>query len=501
MTILVKKGILAATPSDLLVIPVREGEVSALIKTIDQKLDGFIADVLKDEEFTGKKGQTLIIHTHHKIPAKRIFIIGLGKEEEITLEKIRRASAIIIKQALAHKAKRIAISLECLVVNKLKPQDVAHVFSEGVHLANYQFLIYKGKEKKEWEKDRITDLFCVETNASFVSSMKAGIASGTIYANATNYARNLVNTPAVHMTPHDIAKEAKKLTAIPGVKVRVYNEAEIRKLGLHSFLAVASGSEEEAYFIHLSYTPKQKPTATLAICGKGITFDSGGLSIKPAKYMDDMKCDMAAAASILGMFKTFGEIKPTAQIHGVIAATENMPSGTALRPGDVIKAYNGKTIEVVDTDAEGRLVLCDALAWAEKNLKPDLMIDLATLTGAAISALGQEVAAMMGTSPELMQQWKKASELAGEPMWELPLVEEYAELIKSPIADMMNVACVPWAGSSIGGLFLKEFVEKTPWLHVDIAGPAWVGKQILPYAPHGGSGFAVRTLLHWVRGL
>lgn len=501
MTISVKKGILATTPADLFVIPVREGEASELVKTIDQQLDGFIADVLKDEDFTGKKGQTLIIHTHHKIPAKRILVIGLGKTEEVTLEKIRRASAIMINHARALKAKRISISVETLVVNALDPQDVAHAFTEGALLADYQFLTYKGEGKKEADKQKITDLLCLETNASLIKPFEAGISHGTIYAQATTYARDLINTPALHMTPKDIAAEAKKLSAIPGVKVKIYNEAEIRKLGLNSFLAVAAGSDEEAYFIHLTYTPKKKVTKKIAICGKGITFDSGGLSLKPAQYMDGMKCDMAGAAAVLAMFKQFDRLQPTAQIHGVIAATENMPSGKALRPGDVIKAYNGKTIEVINTDAEGRLILCDAIAWSEKTLKPDYIIDIATLTGAAIVALGQEVAAMMGTSPELLQKWKAASETAGEPMWELPLVEEYKDLMKSPIADLMNLARVPWAGASIGGLFLQEFVEKTPWLHVDIAGPAWVEKQILPYAPFGASGFAVRTLLNLVRGL
>lgn len=487
---------------DVLAVPCTEGKKPEFVQQLDQQLSGFIADLMKDEEFTGKAKETLLVHTHHRIPAKRVLLIGIGKKDDVTIEVARRMSASIILAAKSIKAKRIVIALDPLMhlqKGDAAKAESAQAITEGALLADYQFLRYKGKEKKEAEKQQIQELTLATEQARTLAPMNAGIATGTTYASATLYARDLVNTPAAHMTPKDVAAEARALGAIPGVKVRVYNEAETRKIGLHSFLAVAAGSDEEAYFIHLSYKPQlKKAKKTLAICGKGITFDSGGLSIKPASAMDTMKLDMAGAAAILALFRHITQLKPTVEIHGVIATTENMPSGKALRPGDVVTAYNGKTIEVLNTDAEGRLILCDALAWAEKNVKPDYLIDIATLTGAAMVALGEHVAALMGTSPALLAQYRKASDLAGEPTWELPLVEEYKEFLKSPIADLINCPKQPWAGGIIGGLFLSAFVTK-PWLHVDIAGPAWVDKQLVPYAPYGASGFGVRALMNLVQ--
>lgn len=322
-----------------------------------------------------------------------------------------------------------------------------------------------------------------------------------MFAESTMLVRDLVNEPAITMTPKHMAGIAEKLSSQPGVKVTVYGKSDMKKFKMGALLGVNAGSDEPPFLVHMQYTPKKKNVKKIAICGKGITFDSGGLSLKPTHFMDTMKSDMAGAATVMGVFSRIADLAPSVEVHGVIALTENMISGKATRPGDVLTAYNGKTIEVKNTDAEGRLILSDAMSWAEDTIKPDFMVDLATLTGAQVIALGQEYAAIMGTDSKLVKRYKDAADESGELVWELPLAEDYKQFLKSPIADIANIASNRWAGTIMAGLFLKEFVEKTPWIHLDIAGPAWVESRMLPYAPAGGSGYAVRTLMYMLRGM
>jgi leucyl aminopeptidase len=488
-------------PCDVFIAPhfAESKTLTGALKELDRALNGYISTVIGEEGFEGRPGQNLMVHTHGMISPKRVLVLGLGTKAALTTEAVRRAAAVAVRASQAVHADDIAVELDPLASAKLPLPELAQAFTEGAALGSYQFLKYKSQEERDKAaKAAVQLVHLIGSNAAAVRKLTAGAERGFLGAEATMMVRDLVNEPAVAVTPKDLARAAEQLGKIPGVTVTVYNETAIRKLKMGSFLSVAAGSDEEPYLVHLSYKPRGKKAAKkLALCGKGITFDSGGLSIKPSQYMESMKQDMAGAGIILGVFSVITQLKPNVELHGVFAATENMPSGKATRPGDIVRAYNGKTIEVTNTDAEGRLILADALSWTVDTIKPDYIVDLATLTGAAIVALGQEVAAVMGNSERLTQQYLAASQQAGEQHWELPLVEEYAtELLKSPVADLSNSPRSHWAGSIVGGLFLREFVGETPWLHVDIAGPAWAEKQVLPYAPFGGTGFGVRTVLN-----
>lgn len=501
------------TAADLLVVTHFEEQqphYRGTLKVVNTLLTHMPQNAIEAERFTGKLNETVMLHTAHQLPANRVLIIGLGKKEKFTLETVRRVAGRITTIAKSVKAQTITIGMDDLLTTQTTKsqtfQETAQAFTEGVLLASYQFLKYKSKQvQTDAEYARLKECRIVHPDKKMFKAIQQGIELGQIYANATITTRDMVSEPAVNMKPKTIAQAAEALGKQPGIQTKIYNKAAITKLKMGSFLSVAAGSDEEPYLIHLSYKPKGlKPTSEkklkkVVLCGKGITFDSGGLSLKPSNHMDTMKTDMAGAAAIIGLFSVITQIKPNLEVHGVIPATENMPSGKATRPGDVVRAYNGKTIEIMNTDAEGRLILADALAWAEDTLKPDYMIDLATLTGAAIVALGQEVAPVYSTDAKWLAQYLDAAKRAGEQAWELPLVDEYRDLIESPIADIQNVTKVGWAGSITAALFLTHFVKSTPWIHVDIAGPAWVEKQVLPYAPVGASGYSVRTLLNLVR--
>ena len=299
------------------------------------------------------------------------------------------------------------------------------------------------------------------------------------------------------------------------MEVKILNCAQCEKLGMGAYLGVAKGSDHEPYFIHLVYKPPHLASGhplpavlqgegrvrvkKIAIVGKGITFDSGGLSLKPAQHMETMKLDMAGCAAVLGIFSALPKLKPNVEVHGISAVCENMPSGRAMKPGDIVRTISGKTIEVLNTDAEGRLTLADAFGYVNKFVKPDAMIDMATLTGACMVALGEEVAGYMGNDRALLDNVKKASEASGERAWELPLIEEYRDQTKSHVADFSNITPSRYGGAITAGLFLEAFVEKKSWVHMDIAGPAWADKEVIPYMPKGGTGFGVRTMLELLK--
>ncbi len=499
MTISVSSGKIEQQSCDLLIAPYfQSGPLTGALRTVDAQMNGFIKQVIEDEQFQGKPGQTVIVHTHDRIPATRVLIIGLGEKKECTSERLRQMAGTAVTVARTVKASTLALSLEGYIT-KTNAAHVAEAVTEGALLGNYQFLKYKGTEEKKEVESTIQELHVVEKDAKRVRAIKKGVHYGELHAQATIVARDLVNEPAVHMKPKTMATFAEKIGKTSGVKTTIYNQAALKKLKMEAFLGVAQGSDEEPFLIHMVYKPKvKKKVKKVVLCGKGITFDSGGISLKQPDWMMHMKSDMGGAAAILGLFSTIAEIAPAVEVHGVVAVTENMPSGKALKPGDVVTAYNKKTIEVLNTDAEGRLILADALSWAEDTIKPDIMVDIATLTGAVISALGQEIAAMMSADKKLIQMYQKASKESGEKMWEMPLLEEYKELLKSDIADIKNIQHPVWAGTITAGLFLSAFVDKTPWMHLDIAGPAWIEKQMLSYAPKGASGFGVRSLIHFL---
>ncbi len=495
---------LETIPCDLLVVNEFEGVIkpSGGTGAVDSALGGLITKLAKEEHFTGKEGQALLFHTHGKIPAKRVVVIGLGKKEEFSLETVRQVAGLTIKIAKRVGAKKVGTILHGAGSGGLHPTQAARALTEGLFLANYTFLQYKSKENNHEQKHKIQEIFIAQNDRKHIRQIEQGIADGTRAAFATIMARDLVNEPASKVTPAHLVEVARGLAkANRSVRVKIFDRAQLKKMGAGGLLGIAQGSDQEPYLIHLEYKPKHKPKKSVALVGKGITFDSGGISLKPGEAMYTMKLDMAGGAAILGLFSILPELDLSLTVHGFIGACENMPSGKAIKPGDVVKTISGKTIEVLHTDAEGRVILADVLAYAQK-FKPDMMIDLATLTGACMVALGEEVAGLMSNNDALAEKISAAAGEAGERVWRLPLVKEYKALIKSDVADVKNVSSRRWGGAITAGLFLQEFVDaKLPWAHLDIAGPAFAEAETVSYIPKGGTGFGVRTLVHFLQNL
>lgn len=377
-----------------------------------------------------------------------------------------------------------------LVEIDLENENALKDILKGMLLSDYNFPLYKKHENHQVKEMMIS----VDLKKSLFDQK---LNEALFEVSGISLARDLVNTPGEDMKPEHLVKCAKEIAknSKGRIKLKVLNREQCKKLGMGAFLAVAQGSTSEPYFIHLTYKPKKKAKNKIALIGKGVTFDSGGLSLKPAEYMTTMKCDMAGSATVLGVFKTLANLDLDKEIHGIVAATENMPSGDAIRPGDVVKASNGKTIEILNTDAEGRLTLADALVYAQK-LKVDKIIDLATLTGACVVALGEEIAALYSNNDELQEEIVESAKNTKEEIWPMPMFGNYDKLIDSPIADVKNIASSRYGGSITAALFLKRFVdEKQKWAHIDIAGPAFAEKRMNSYTEYGASGFAVATLL------
>ena len=431
----------------------------------------------KAEGFKGTHGECCSVLLPHKGHSRRCVVVGLGKKRDFSPEALRRAAGSLAQFARG-RCKEIAVCAPA-------PQQAA---AEGLQLATYRFSEYRKPEEAALQSAALSAATAAERAA-----LDKALARARLYCEAVCLVRDLVNRGPSDKSPRSLAELAGTLKA-PGVSVTVLDRAKAQELGMGSFLGVARGSAAEPTFVHLVYKPKGAARRRIGLVGKGITFDSGGLSLKPPQSMETMKMDMAGAATVLSVFKVLPALAPKVEVHGFCAFTYNMPGADAMKPGDVIKAMNGKTIEVLNTDAEGRLILADALAYAARQ-KLDAIIDLATLTGAIVTALGSKVTGAMTNNRRLLAQILAASERTGEAICELPLVRDYREQIKSPIADLQNIGKVRGeAGSIIGGLFLEEFVDGRPWVHFDIAGTAW-NDSPSHYCPQGGTGSMVRTLL------
>jgi leucyl aminopeptidase len=488
----------ASAACDLLVIGVFEGAVETpAVRQVDAALHGHLSVHLKDEEFTGAEGSLLSIHSHGKIPARKVVLLGLGKPAAFSAERLRRATGRAVKIASSGKAGLMALSLP---LKKLGAQDAVQTCVEGAWLATYTFDRYKKDDGKK--KKKVLETLTLLHEGLSAAAIRNGEALGTLTSEAAGRARDLVNTPSLDMTPKAVAAEAEKISKASSgrVKLKTFDRTALEKMGCGGILGVAQGSMHEPYMIHFKYSPKGRAKKRIVLVGKGVTFDSGGLSLKPADSMMDMKIDMAGAAAVVGVFSVLSRLNLPLEIHGIAALVENMPSATAIRPGDIVKTMSGKTIEILNTDAEGRVILADALFYGTKQ-KPDMMIDLATLTGACMVALGHDVAGLMSTDKKLTQRLLAASERTGEAAWELPLVPEYAEMVKSRHADVKNITGGRYGGAITAGLFLKEFVGETPWTHLDIAGPAYNERDYPDYRAWGASGFGVRLLLDFLRSL
>lgn len=478
--------------SDVLISFVWEDNLDIGIPTISQ----IIKEGIDREGFEGKESQSLVLSSKGQIWSYKVLILGLGKKDKFEIDKLYNTIALAVKKSLEFKPKSIVLLPQNHWFTAHSIEKIVSIIVEAVKLSTYKFLKYKGEEEQK-KYQRIEEVFLPLTPPK-ISAGESGILTGEVNANAVIMARDLINEPPDVTSPQLLADTAISIAKSSNgkVKVKIFEKDEIQNLGMNAFLGVAKGSEKPPKFIRLSYSPSN-PRKKVVLIGKGITFDTGGLSLKGPEYMETMKLDMSGAAAVLGVFHAISKISPKVAVVGLIAACENMPSGGALKPGDILRAMNGKTIEVLNTDAEGRLTLADAISFAKIKEKPDIIIDLATLTGACMVALGQSIAGLWGNDKKLIADIQKASIEKGEHVWELPLFEEYRELHKSHIADIKNIQTGRWGGAIAGALFISEFIDKTAWVHLDIAGPAFEEKDTL-LSPQGGVGFGVRTILQYL---
>ena len=494
MKIFVKKGKLANTKSQAIILTLFEDskKLKGTVLEIDQKSNGLISELIRNGDFEAKPYQISVIYTRGSLPAKRIALVGLGKHSEFNLEKLRAAFAKALQHLRNLNIKEAATSINLNLIPR-KNDQVAKAVAEGSLLGLYQYTPFKTVGREDLKEMEQLNIITDEKDFSLIESE---IKKAQIITQAVYFARDLVSAPSNEMTPSIMAQKAREIAGRKNVSCKVLDKKQMKEMGMNALLAVASGSNEEPKFIILEYAGGKKSAAPVVLVGKGLTFDSGGISIKPADKMDEMKTDMSGGAAVMGAIMAAADLQLPLNITALIPSTENMPGGTAYKPGDIIKSYSGKTIEVLNTDAEGRLILADALAYASE-FKPAAVIDVATLTGACIIALGDDVIGMLGTDDKLKKEIDKAAQTTGELVWELPLWELYYELIKSDIADYKNSGGRT-AGTITAAAFLSKFVGDAPWVHLDIAGPAWTSKE-KTYIPKGASGIAVRLLVEFLR--
>ncbi|WP_163327852.1 leucyl aminopeptidase [Desulfurobacterium thermolithotrophum] len=461
---------------DALVIGVYEGLKNLTKEEVTQ---------LKSLNFSGKLGEVVTVPSTENF--KTLIYVGLGKKTELKTDVVRLAAAKGIKSAKRIKAKKVVFEL--FGADKLK-EKAAKALAEGIVLGNYSFNKYKSKEEEKFELEKVT--------VAGEKEYKKDFESGYVLAEAANFTRDIVNEPGNVVTPEKLAEIAKELSEKYGFKCKVFKEKELEKNKMFGILTVGKGSKNPPRFIHITYKPKN-PKKKIAIVGKGVTFDSGGLNIKPEQFMKTMKSDKAGACAVLGIMKAVGELKPDVEIHALIPTVENMPGGKAYRPDDIIVYKNGKSVEIHSTDAEGRLILADALIYGSE-LEPDVMIDMATLTGACVVALGHYTSGLFTNDDKLANTFLKLSAETGEKMWRMPLDEDLKEDIKGAYSDLQNVGKTRYGGAITAALFLQNFVdfEKVKsWAHIDIAGPAFLNKEWKYYSP-GATGQPVRTVVEYI---
>lgn len=480
--------------ADLLVVPAfKEANGPTLGpggKEVDAALGGGIEAFMSEAGFEAKAGDVLRVPSGDGLAAKAVLLVGVGEQDKLSTETLRGAAAAAVKGAMRVKTvKTIATTLLAAAPSGIGGGVAAQAVAEGATLGSYQFLRFK----KEAERSKLAS---VQILGKGGAKVKRGLDEGAAIAQAVNWVRDRVNTPAGALTPADLAEEATEMARSSGLKIKVLDEVAIKKHRLGGLAGVGQGSENPPRFVELTYSPPGA-RATVALVGKGVTFDSGGLSLKTPEGMETMKTDMSGAAAVIGAMSVLKKLGVKAKVIGFAPLVENMPSGKAIRPGDVLEIRNGKTVEVLNTDAEGRLILADALSLAVER-KPDAIINLATLTGACMIALGPKYAGLMGNNERWVTQVRDAAHRAGELVWHLPLPEEYRSDLDSEVADLKNVTGGRYGGALTAGLFLKEFVGSVPWVHLDIAGPARSSSDN-GYTPKGGTGFGVRTLVELLR--
>lgn len=496
MEIRVEQGDLAQHSAKAVIVNLFEGVKSPGGGTgaVDKALDSAISQLIAEGEIKGKRAELTLIHTLGKMPSPRVIVAGLGKQSDFKLDTVRDVTGTALRRARATGATSVATIVHGAGIAGLQPEACAQAIAEGAVMGLYRFERLK---KPEEDARHVDEVILVEHDAGKLDALKRGVERGRILGEAANHARDMANEPANQLTPTDMAARAQALAKDAGLDCTVMEQAEIEKMGMGALLGVAAGSVQPPRFIVLRHKGKGSG-AGIGLLGKGITFDSGGISIKPAGGMEEMKGDMSGGAAVIAALWALAKLKAPVNVTAVVPATENMPSGSATKPGDVIRAMNGRTIEVINTDAEGRLVLADAICYArQEKLSP--LIDVATLTGAMQIALGPGATGFMSTDDALADAVVRAGEASGERMWRFPLIEEYRESLKSNIADIKNIGN-RYGGAISAAKFLHFFTEDTPWVHIDMAPTDNFDKDKGAWVK-GASGIPTRTLVNLVLDL
>ena len=498
MDIVVKQGNIAQEPTELIVINLFQGVTlpGGATGAVDGALGGMIRDVLGTGDFTGRSGETIVLYTRGGIPAPRVMIVGLGEAGKLDLQGVRNASATAARRARELGVKNFATIVHGAGIGGLEPERASQAVAEGALLGLYRYEGNRSKPPKDWRPDP-EKMTVLEFGGERLQAIEAGIRKGVSIAAGVNLARHLVNTPANHMTPRTMAEAAKALAHETGLDFEALDREQCKALGMGIFMAVAEESEQEPKLIILEHNKGQSDLPTVVLVGKGVTFDSGGISLKPGEEMWKMKGDMAGAAAVIAALGVAARLRLPVHVVGLAPCAENLPGGRAQKPGDVFTGMTGKTMEVISTDAEGRMLLADALAYAAR-FKPAAVVDIATLTGVQSMALGPHAAGFFANDEALAAHLVAAAEASGERVWRFPLYDEYLETIKSQVADVKNT------GGRYGGLgtsakFIEHFTEGYPWAHVDMASMSFSDDD-KPAKPKGATGYGVRLFTALLEG-
>lgn len=486
---------LARLPVDLLALPLPAlaagARLPARATALDRGLGGALELAVRSGDFRGRRGDTQLVYGRGKGGPRRVLLLGIGEEAKLDAEALRQAAGRALGAAASRGARSVAIALA--TSRRVPAGPAARALAEGAVLASYRSDAWR--TRRDDDKPPVARTTLVVERAADLSGAREAAEVGVVLAESQNVARRLSNEPPNHLTPEALAREARKVAREVGLACRVLDVAEMRRRKMGALLGVGQGSQHPPRLVVLEHKPKRGRTRpTVCLVGKGITFDSGGISIKPASGMHEMKHDMSGAATVVGVLRAAALLDLPIHLVGVLAAAENLPGGEAYRPGDVLTSMSGLTIEIQNTDAEGRLVLCDALHYARTTFEPAAMIDLATLTGACVVALGSCSAGLFGSHEGLVDALRRAGDATDERAWPMPLFDEHREQMKSQVADLKNVSGSRDAGASTAAAFLSRFVGDTPWAHLDIAGTAYTSKPG-PFQPYGATGFGVRLLV------
>jgi leucyl aminopeptidase len=490
--ILIGKGVLERQKADFVALPIALGtlETDPQFDRLNRAVDGELRVLAQQAEFTGRADQVFECTTLGRLPQQRILLVGTGADEAREESRMRNFAAVAVRHGGNSGAARLALELPAnLVAEQLR------AIAEGIMLGAYRFTKYLTSERRPKRQIEAVILCGLLKETA---SAKRAIESGQKIGQAVSLCRDAVNEPSNVMTPVRFAQSASEIARRHGFRTKILDARGIDRAGMSLLSAVGRGSRNEPRFVHLTYVPKSRPKKKIVLLGKGLTFDSGGLCIKPAAGMDEMKSDMAGAAAVLGVMDAVGALTPAVEVHGLFVLAENMPDGNAYRPGDVFGSLDGKTVEIINTDAEGRLALADGLAYARK-LRPDLIVDAATLTGASMVALGKSCSAYFTADEDWSNRFKLAAQMAGESFWRMPLLAEMRDQLKSDVADLKHTGD-RFGGSISAAMFLKEFVGEVPWIHCDVAGPVLADRPRNMY-PKGATGHPVLTFIRFIEAL